>query len=88
MKPRIAVRFNEVYHAEGFGHLSVWFSGGRTGRVIILVRGDNPPTEIVGEVDADVAGSGAAIIRPGEYWMLDCNRRNGGGFKAVFTPMS
>lgn len=87
LKPRLAARFNEVYRADGFGHLSVWFAGGRTGRVVILVGADNPPTDVAGEVTADMPSSGTAMIRPGEYWMLNCDRKNGGGFKAVFTPM-
>jgi hypothetical protein len=86
-RARFSVRFNHVYRSEGFGHLAVWFAGGRAGRVTILVGLDDPPTEFAGEVTAEMPSSCSAMIRPGEYWTVSYGRRDNGGFKGLFTPM-
>ncbi|GAA3454965.1 MULTISPECIES: hypothetical protein [Dactylosporangium] len=84
---RFAVEFNRVYRADGPGHLLVWFAGGRTGRVTILAGPADPPEEFAGEVTAEAPSSCSAAIRAGEFWTLQCNRQDGGGFKALYTPL-
>jgi hypothetical protein len=87
VKPRFTPRFNEVYRSEGFGYVCVYFAGGRTGTVRILVGIEDPPTELAVEVAFESPNYGAAVIRPGEFWTLSCRRADGGGFKAQFTPL-
>lgn len=84
--PRFRPRFNQVYQAGGYTYVTAWFAGGRTGRVRLLVGEQAPPDYSVGELGAE-SGSAAGVVRPGEYWMLECTRPDGGGFRAMVTPM-
>jgi len=84
---RFMVELNTVYHATSFGHVAVYFVGGRTARVRLLVGQSNPPATSVGHADASSSIGG--IVRPGEYWMV-ATRRPGvkAGFEGVFTPLA
>lgn len=84
---RFVLELNRVYHATSFGHVAVYFVGGRTGRVRLLVGQSDPPATSVGHADASSSVGG--IVRPGEYWMV-ATRRPGvkAGFEGVFTPLS
>ena len=65
--------------------MAVYFVGGRTARMRLLVGPQSPPTISVGyAIDSYIGG----IVRPGEYWMA-ATRRAGmkAGFECVFTPL-
>ncbi|WP_344612187.1 hypothetical protein [Dactylosporangium salmoneum] len=87
--PRFTPGFNQVYRADGYGYVSVYYVGGATSRVRMFVGPQHPPTQCVGEansggrVDSHIGG----VVRPGEYWVLECTKPNGEGYRAVFTPL-
>jgi hypothetical protein len=85
-EPRFEPLFNQVYQAFGCTFVSVWFEGGHTTPVELLVGGENPPTLSLGLLRADY-GNATWVVRPGEYWALRCKRADGGGFRAIVTPM-
>jgi hypothetical protein len=86
LAPRFKPRFNQVYRASGYTYVACWFYSGRTGRVRLLVGEAAPPDFSIGDLDAE-SGNASGVVRPGEYWMLECNRPDGGGFRAMVTPM-
>jgi hypothetical protein len=86
LAPRFRPRFNQVYQARGYTYVSAWYTGGRPARVRLLVGEHSPPTLCVGELRWDY-GSAAGVVRPDEFWILECNRADGGGFQAMVTPM-
>ena len=60
-----------MYRAKSHGYVAVYFVGGRTARMRLLVGTQSPPTTSVG-----YANSGSEInsymgvsVHPGEYWM-------------------
>ena len=85
-EPRFEPLFNQVYQASGYTFVAAWFDGGRTGRVELLVGDENPPTFSLGSLRSE-SGNASGVVRPGEYWALRCNRGDGGGFRAMVTPM-
>ena len=85
-EPRFEPLFNQVYQAIGCTFVTVWFEGGRTNPVELLVGDENPPTLSLGLLRAD-HGNASWVVQPGEYWALSCKRDDGGGFRAIVTPM-
>jgi hypothetical protein len=88
--PRFQPSFNQVYQATGYAYISVWYEWGHGGTVALLVGDENPPGFCVGALTRDNGtdfGNANGVVRPGEYWMLRCSRRDGGGFRAMGTPM-
>jgi hypothetical protein len=84
--PRFRPQFNHVYQAGGYTFVAAWFTSGRTGQVRLLVGEAGPPDLSIGEL-TNQSGNATGVVRPGEYWMLECNRADGGGFVAMATPM-
>jgi hypothetical protein len=86
LAPRFRPRFNHVYQAQGYTYVSAWFVGGRTALVRLLVGEQPPPDVCLGAAGSDYGNAGG-VVRPGEFWTLECNRADGGGFHAMATPM-
>jgi hypothetical protein len=58
--------------------------------VALLVGDENLPSFCVGALTRDNGsdyGNANGVVRPGEYWVLRCTRPDGGGFRAMATPM-
>ena len=85
--PREELALDEAHTAETLGHVSVWFDGGRTD-VVELVVGTMDGDMVVGRVNTrnDINSSMSTIIRPGETWMARTQKGHTGGFRCVFTP--
>jgi hypothetical protein len=86
MEQRFEPIFNKVYQARGYTFVAAWFVGGRTGTVELLVGEEEPPSVSLGELRSE-SGNATGVVRPGEYWTLRCSRPDGGGFRAMATPM-
>lgn len=89
-KPRFQASLDTVYHAGEFGYVAVYFVGGRTARVRLLVGPESPPTTSVGYADssADLNSYVGGVVRPGEFWMVATHRPGmTTGFECVFTPL-
>ncbi|GAA5202073.1 hypothetical protein GCM10023322_83240 [Rugosimonospora acidiphila] len=91
---RFRAEINKVYQATSPGYVSLYFVGGRTGVIQLVVGTTNPPDEVVGEVNTlnDLNSSAGAIVRTGEFWGARFRggwdvKRNGSGFVCVFTPL-
>jgi hypothetical protein len=84
--PRFQPQFNKVYRATGYTFVTAWFGSGRTGTVELLVGDEDPPRFSLGELRSET-GNASGLVRPGEYWTLSCTRPDGGGFRAMVTPM-
>lgn len=83
-EPRFQAALDTVYQAKTSGYVAVYFVGGRTARMRLLVGPQNPPTTSVGHTDSYVSG----VVRPGEFWMAATPRPGmKAGFKCVFTPL-
>jgi hypothetical protein len=88
--PRFQPLFNQVYQATGYTYISAWYEWGYGGTVALLVGDVNPPTLCVGALTRDQGsdfGNANGVVRAGEYWVLRCSRPDGGGFRAMATPM-
>ena len=85
-EPRFEPLFNQVYQADGHIFVTVWFEGGHTSPVELLVGDEFPPDVSLGVLRAE-SGNASGLVRPGEYWALSCKRDDGGGFRAMATPM-
>ncbi|TQM79570.1 hypothetical protein FHX81_1879 [Saccharothrix saharensis] len=89
-QPRFQAALDTVYHAKTFGYVAVFFVGGRTSRLRLLVGTANPPETSVGYADssADLNSYMGVVVRPGEYWMVSSPRPGREyGFECVFTPI-
>lgn len=79
----------EVHRAPTIGFLSIYFVGGRTGTVELLV-GDTPqPRTRIGYLNsgADIGSYIGAVIRAGEYWIAATKRPDKIAVECVFTPL-
>jgi hypothetical protein len=85
-EPRFQAALDTVYHARTYGYVAVYFVGGRTARMRLLVGAQSPPTTSIGSTSSDYIGG---IVRPGEYWMAATHKPGlKAGFECVFTPIS
>lgn len=85
--PRFEAALDTVYRATTFGYVAVYFVGGRTGRVRLLIGPQSPPTTSVGYANAGNSYMGG-FVRPGEYWMAATHRPGKKcGFECIFTPL-
>jgi hypothetical protein len=91
---RFRAEINKVYQASSHGYASLYFQGGRTAKIQIVVGTTSPPDEVVGEVNTvnDLNPSTGAVIRAGEFWGARFRdgwdaKGNGSGFVCVFTPL-
>jgi hypothetical protein len=82
---------NRVYRAEWTGYVSLYFDGGLTDSVRLLVGEEDPPRECVCELNSrnDINSYAATVVRKGEYWLAQSSHDAGSsksGVKCVFTP--
>ncbi|MCE6996740.1 hypothetical protein LZG04_18295 [Saccharothrix sp. S26] len=88
--PRFQAALDTVYQAETYGYVAVYFVGGRTARVRLLVGPQSPPTTSVGYADSgsDINSYIGGVVRPGEFWLVATHRPGmRAGFECVFTPL-
>ncbi|HUF83962.1 MAG TPA: hypothetical protein VMQ81_05145 [Acidimicrobiia bacterium] len=87
--PRSRPAFNEVQRADVAGYVSLYFKGGYTDDIQLLVGVGDPPSEVVCEANTrnDMNSYAGAIVRPGEYWMARSKSGANSGFECVFTPL-
>ncbi|WP_033438151.1 hypothetical protein [Saccharothrix sp. NRRL B-16314] len=89
-EPRFQAALDTVYQAKTFGYVAVYFVGGRTARVRLLIGPHNPPDTSVGCANSgsDINSYIGGIVRPGEYWMAATHRPGlKSGFECLFTPL-
>lgn len=81
--------FDTVHRAEVTGYVSLYFVGGRTNKIELLVGREDPPTDCVGELNTTNGPTTyvGGIVRQGEYWTLVCRHGNTSGYQCVFTPL-
>jgi hypothetical protein len=87
---RFEAALDTVYEARTHGYVAVYFVGGRTARMHLLVGTTNPPTTSVGYANSgsDINSYMGTIVRPGEYWMAATHRAGmKAGFECIFTPL-
>jgi len=91
-QPRTRPAPGVVHRAEVTGYVSVFFTGGRTDTLRLLVGWDDPPTECVSEANTfnDLNSYAGGIVRKGEYWTLAGTHtgKKSFGFECVFTPLA
>lgn len=87
-KPRLRARLNRVYCAEATGYVAVYFRGGRTNKIRLLVGPKAPPEECIGEANTanDINSYVGGIVRAGEYWMVEAKHEST-SFGCVYTPL-
>jgi hypothetical protein len=87
--PRVRLDFGAVHRAEVTGYVSLYFVGGRTNKMRLLVGWNDPPADCIGEVNTTNGEQTYAggIVRQGEYWTVASNHGNRSGFECVFTPL-
>jgi hypothetical protein len=89
-EPRFEAALDTIYHAKTYGYVAVYFVGGRTARMRLLVGQQSPPTTSVGQANAgsEINSYMGGIVRPGEYWMAATHRPGmNAGFECIFTPI-
>lgn len=89
-EPRFEADLDTIYRAKTFGYVAVYFVGGRTARMRLLVGPQSPPTTSVGAANAgaEINSYMGGIVRPGEYWMAATHRPGmKAGFECIFTPL-
>ena len=89
-EPRFEAALDTVYRAKSHGYVAVYFVGGRTARMRLLVGTQSPPTTSVGYANSgsEINSYMGGIVRPGEYWMATTHRPGmKAGFECVFTPL-
>lgn len=95
--PRSTPELGVVHRAEATGYVAVYFDGGMTDEITLLVGQSDPPSEVVGVANsaADLHSYVGAVVRRGEYWRVasrneDRAQRGAGdsGFVCVFTPFA
>jgi hypothetical protein len=89
--PRVRPAFGVVHRAEVTGYVSVFFTGGRTDTLRLLVGWNDPPTECVCEANTfnELNSYAGGIVRKGEYWTLAGTHtgKKSFGYECVFTPL-
>lgn len=89
-EPRFEAALDTVYRATTYGYVAVYFVGGRTARMRLLVGPQSPPTTSVGYANSgsDINSYMGGIVRPGEYWMAATHSTGmKAGFECIFTPL-
>jgi hypothetical protein len=88
--PRFEADLDTVYQAETYGYVAVYFVGGRTARMRLLVGPQSPPTTSVGYANSsgEINSYMGGIVRPDEYWMAATHHTGmKAGFECIFTPL-
>ncbi|HEX6356107.1 hypothetical protein [Actinophytocola sp.] len=89
-EPRFEAALDTVYRAKTYGYVAVYFVGGRTARMRLLVGPQSPPTTSVGYANSgsEINSYMGGVVRPGEYWMAATHRTGmKAGFECIFTPL-
>lgn len=88
-QPRTRARLNEVYHAPHTGYVALYFFGGRTDAVRLLMGPTDPPEICVSELDCAAGTNSYAggVVRKGEYWLASSALGEGSGVRCCFTPI-
>jgi septal ring factor EnvC (AmiA/AmiB activator) len=87
---RHTVPLNSVRFAKVTGYVALYFDGGRTDVVRLLVGPDDPPENCVCEANSSykINSYAGGIVRAGEYWKAESKvGATGTGFICVFTPL-
>jgi hypothetical protein len=87
---RFEAALDTVYQAATYGYVAVYFVGGRTARMHLLVGNQSPPTTSVGYANSgsEINSYMGTIVRPGEYWMAATHKPGlNAGFECIFTPL-
>lgn len=87
---RFEAALDTVYRAPTYGYVAVYFVGGRTARMHLLVGSESPPTTSVGYANSgsEINSYMGTVVRPGEYWMAATHKPGmNAGFECIFTPM-
>jgi hypothetical protein len=90
LQPRFEANLDTVYQATTYGYVAVYFVGGRTARMHLLVGPTSPPTTSVAYANSgsEINSYMGTIVRPGEYWMAATHRAGmKAGFECIFTPL-
>lgn len=87
---RFEADLDTVYRAKTHGYVAVYFVGGRTARMRLLVGQQSPPTTSVGYANSsgEINSYMGGIVRPGEYWMAATHSPGmKAGFECIVTPL-
>lgn len=76
-----------VHHAPTNGFVALWFEGGYTGVVALLVGPADPPETCVGRLNTrnDLNPFCATVVRRGEYWKAQVEKGSP-DLPCVYTP--
>jgi hypothetical protein len=86
--PRLRASLDKIYRAERTGYVSLYFDGGYTDRVKLLVGPEDPPDSVICELNTSnsINSYAGGVVRRGEYWMARSEKPTKSGVKCVFTP--
>lgn len=86
--PRFEGELSQVYRAEWTGYVSLYFAGGFTDSVSLLVGPEDPPTLEICKLNtsSDINSYAGGVVRRGEYWVAASRKPGRSGVKCVFTP--
>jgi hypothetical protein len=87
-QPREMARLNQVYHSPFTGYVALFFTGGYTDRVQLLMGPTNPPEFCVCRLNCqgDVNSYAGGIVRQGEYWLAQSQIGEESGVECCYTP--
>lgn len=85
---RFPAALDTVHRADCLVYVAIYFTGGRTDKVSLLIGEENPPAKSYGELNsgADINSYIGGVVRPGEYWTARSKNRSS-GVKCVVTPL-
>lgn len=85
---RTHAALNETYRAAATGYVALYFTGGYTDRVRLLVGASDPPDECVCELNCvnDINAYAGGVVRRGEHWRAESEKGEASGVRCVFTP--
>ncbi len=90
---RMIGELNRIYRSEWTGYVSLYFDGGTTDIVTLLIGSTSPPTECVCTLNSTnrFNSYAGAVVRGGEYWVARSSHEAGSqasGVRCVFTPFA
>ncbi len=85
---RTRASLNQVHHADETGYVALYFIGGRTDTVQLLMGPTNPPEICVSELNcqAGINSYAGGVVRQGEYWMAESALGEDSGVRCCYTP--
>ena len=89
-EPRFEADLDTVYQAESHGYVAIYFVGGRTASMRLLVgpRARRPRASATRTPRLEINSYIGGIVRPGEYWMAATHSTGmRAGFECIFTPL-